>query len=364
MSALNVGYLESFRRLQGLSQSALAAKAGVSRQSIASWERGEQIPSLGQLAAVAQALGVSLEVFLEIADEPALSFRADQPRVLTPALKALVVKWAAAYAEIEQAVGEVALSPPQMQVDSYDPAAVEGYAGEVRAFLGVGRSALGDVIARLEDRGLKVLRISLPKQVSGFSAKSFALGSVIVVNERHPLARQSFSALHELAHLICHHQDYLQLIRAKALGPSESLANHLAAAVLLPREAVQRELGVYRGSRIPLAMLLDLQLRYSISVRTILSRAVQVGVITRTQRLMQLRVLNDLYGKRQESLELPGGYYRWGLNQEPLGPVKSRLERLVFQALGIEAITPSRAAEVLGVPQTYVRKRALGWSSG
>ena len=52
------------RKKAGLSQDALAEKLGVSRQAISKWETGESVPETGKLAALAGALGVSLDWLL------------------------------------------------------------------------------------------------------------------------------------------------------------------------------------------------------------------------------------------------------------------------------------------------------------
>ncbi|MFS8841392.1 ImmA/IrrE family metallo-endopeptidase [Synechococcus sp. W55.2] len=320
---INVGYIQLLREYKGLSQADLANKVGLPLQAIAACEKGECMPSIGQLAAVARALGVPLEVFFEqnaacppppdcdgqakskgsippAQTEPTLLFRADDPKVLTPALKALVLKRALAYAEIEEEIGEVAVSPPQMPVETYDPHAVERYAGDVRDFLGVEHAPLGDVIARLEERGLKILLTPLPARVSGLSAYTESLGAVIVVNDNHPVERQFFTALHELAHLICHRQDFAhpekavdgKLFSIAVRSTREKLANHLARSVLLPRDVLERELQAFRHRWVPEAMLLDLKLRYSVSMRTVLVRAAQIGIISRKQCGQQIGVVN------------------------------------------------------------------------
>jgi len=393
---INVGYIQLLREYKGLSQADLANKVGLPLQAIAACEKGECMPSIGQLAAVARALGVPLEVFFEqnaacppppdcdgqakskgsippAQTEPTLLFRADDPKVLTPALKALVLKRALAYAEIEEEIGEVAVSPPQMPVETYDPHAVERYAGDVRDFLGVEHAPLGDVIARLEERGLKILLTPLPARVSGLSAYTESLGAVIVVNDNHPVERQFFTALHELAHLICHRQDFAhpekavdgKLFTKAVRSTREKLANHLAGAVLLPRDVLERELQAFRHRWVPEAMLLDLKLRYGVSMRTVLVRAAQIGIISRKQCGQQIGVLNKKYGKDKEPLELRREFYNpaWQNDQSQLP--KSRLERLVFQALSLEVVSASRAAEVLGVSMEYIRKRAsFWWSNG
>jgi Zn-dependent peptidase ImmA (M78 family) len=260
-----------------------------------------------------------------------------------------------------------------MPVETYDPHAVERYAGDVRDFLGVEHAPLGDVIARLEERGLKILLTPLPARVSGLSAYTESLGAVIVVNDNHPVERQFFTALHELAHLICHRQDFAhpekavdgKLFVTAVRSTREKLANHLAGAVLLPRDVLERELQAFRHRWVPEAMLLDLKLRYGVSMRTVLVRAAQIGIISRKQCGQQIGVLNKKYGKDKEPLELRREFYNpaWQNDQSQLP--KSRLERLVFQALSLEVVSASRAAEVLGVSMEYIRKRAsFWWSNG
>jgi len=388
---VNVGYIQLLREQIGLSRTDLGDKVGVTPQTIAAWEKGEGMPSVGQLAKIARALGVPLEIFLKPAAPCSLRFsgdrygqsvrasgtealgfplfRADEPEVLTPALRDLVLTRLRAYAEIEQELGEAAVSPPQMLVEEYDPQTVERYAGEVRDFLEVNHAPLGDVIARLEDRGLKILFAPLPGGVSGFSVFTESLGASIIINDSHPVERQFFTALHELAHLIFHRQDFFrpeQMGARKAFAPPgqssrEKLANHLAGAVLLPREVLERELHAFRHRWIPEAMLLDLKLRYGVSMRTVLIRAAQVGLISRKQSGQQIGMLNKKYGKDKEPLELRREFYSpaWKEDQLP----KSRLERLVFQALSLGVVSASRAAEVLGVSMESIRKRVPLWAS-
>jgi hypothetical protein len=100
-------------------------------------------------------------------------------------------------------------------------------------------------------------------------------------------------------------------------------------------------------------------------MRTVLVRAAQIGIISRKQCGQQIGVLNKKYGKDKEPLELRREFYNpaWQNDQSQLP--KSRLERLVFQALSLEVVSASRAAEVLGVSMEYIRKRAsFWWSNG
>lgn len=56
--------LRDARRRAGLSQHALAARAGVPQRTIANWEQGKREPGLFGARALARALGLALEELL------------------------------------------------------------------------------------------------------------------------------------------------------------------------------------------------------------------------------------------------------------------------------------------------------------
>ncbi|HIW76496.1 MULTISPECIES: helix-turn-helix domain-containing protein [Gordonibacter] len=61
--------LAARRRQAGLSQEALAAQLGVSRQAVSKWERSESSPDTDNLIALAQLYGVSLDELLYVGDD-------------------------------------------------------------------------------------------------------------------------------------------------------------------------------------------------------------------------------------------------------------------------------------------------------
>lgn len=347
---LDVNSIQAYRDQAGLTQEELGARVGVTRQTIAAWEKGEREPGVLQLSRVATALGVPLERLLGLAkeEEATLLFRADDPEVLSPELRGLLSDKAETYAAIERLAGELPVLPESRPLEGYDFHLVEQVAREIRDWLGVEDAPLGDVLALLEGKGLKIICQRLPDQVSGFSAYTEAWGGVIVVNARHALERQYFTCLHELAHLIFHRREYNHPNeRAKRRGdPREKAAQHFASAVLLPREVVEDELHAFAFSWIPEPVLQDMKYRYLVSMRTVLFRAGDLGLISKRQAGQQVGILNRNHGKEGEpyKLEQP--------SQQPLG----RLERLTYRALVKDKITGSRAAEVLGKPLVEVRQ--------
>lgn len=53
-----------YRKRAGLSQEALAAKVGVSRQAVSKWELGDTVPELEKLVALAKIFGVTTDELL------------------------------------------------------------------------------------------------------------------------------------------------------------------------------------------------------------------------------------------------------------------------------------------------------------
>ncbi len=56
--------LYTLRRMQRLTQEAVAEKIGVSRQAVAKWEAGETSPDIANCAALAELYGVSLDALV------------------------------------------------------------------------------------------------------------------------------------------------------------------------------------------------------------------------------------------------------------------------------------------------------------
>lgn len=348
--------LRELRELSGLNQEALGEQAGVTRQTIAAWEKGEREPSMQQVVKLCRILNVPIDVMLGLAEpaEPVLLFRADAAEMLTPGLKQALTRKACDYAEIEGLAGALPNLPVSRPMTTFDAHMVELVAREVRDWLGVEDAPLGDVLSLLEGKGLKIFLQKLPNAVSGFSAYTDEIGGAIFVNAGHRTERQYFTALHELSHLIFHRKEYQTPSAQPKAGksdPREQAANYLAGAVLLPRAIVEAELYPYRNRWLPFSLLADIKRRYSVSMRTILVRAGQLGIISQRQAYQQIAKINEKYGKENEPIDL-----------NPPGTL-GRLQRLVYQTLIEEKITASKAAEVLGAPVAEVRNQLARWLS-
>ena len=352
--------LRRYRVACGLTQAALGAQIGVTRQTVAAWEGGVRSPTVQQLLAVSRALGAPLELLIGRAqaendgtDGASLLFRADQREELSPEMLNLLRRRAADYESVERLLDHVPSLPQARPLTQYAPEEIEQIAHDLREWLGITEGPLGDTIGLLEAKGLKVILCSLPERVSGFSGYADEQGAVIFVNQNHPAERQYFTVLHELAHLVLHRHEYrLPDVRRVRNDPREASANHLAGALLLPRETIRTELRACKGRWIPEPLLLDIKLRYWVSMRTVLFRAHQSGLITKEQMGRQIGMLNKTYGSDSEPGTVPG---RQGLD---------RLTRLTYTALVAEKITMSRAAEILAIPLLEVQDNLAQWLKG
>lgn len=298
----NVNLVRIYREQAELSQEQLGERIGVTRQTIATWEKGGRTPSVAQLTKIAKALEVPADLLLELSadkEEDYLSinagllFRADQPSVLTPPLQAHLGQKSTDYALVERLAGELPTLPAMRPLVGYDAHTVEEVAKDVRDWLGVGEALpLGDVLALLESKGLKVILHPLPNEISGFSAYTETQGATIVINRKHPTERIFFTALHELGHLIFHRQEYRGAQPpTRKNDPREKAANHLAGAVSLSHDILSKELHPYRDRWLPEPLLADIKRRYGVSLSTIVLRAAQAGLITKRQCGQQIGVI-------------------------------------------------------------------------
>lgn len=350
-----INNIQIYREAAQLSQQELGEKVGVARQTISAWEQGIRDVSVAQLARIGRALHVPLGLLLSEPD-PAdfkLLFRADSPKALTPSYRQLVAQKVEDYAQLEHIVGEIPVLPMSMPLTDFKQELIEEVSQRTRDWLGVDDAPLGDVLALIEAKGLKLLLEKLPAAVSGFSATSEQWGSVIVVNATHPRERQYFTALHELGHLIFHRSEYDGNTKTSQSrrDPREKIANYFAGAMLLPRGLMEREFRGYKLGWIPDVLLNDLKLKYGVSMRTILFRAGALGIISQKQAGQQVGVLNKRFGIENEPVILP----------EPSKVAQTRLERLTYRALLQEDISTSRAAEILGAPLSDIRRSLMNY---
>jgi len=325
----------------------------VSAQAIGKYERDEMMPGSAVLLALAKALEVSPEYLLserEI-ELAGVDFRkaphagAKEER----AVEAAVLDQVERYLELEELLPGVeqlweAPAGKAFQINRVEDA--EEAAEALRRLWNLGAEPIPVIADLLEEKGVKVIALQLPENVSG--SKAFVRRPehedvpVIVVNQGHNGERQRFTMAHELAHLVLR---FSRLTDAE----QEKAADRFAGAFLMAKEMVLRLLGPHRTS-ISIGELAELKKAFKVSIASLVVRCAQLGVVTKAAYGRLWTQIKDLGWNSHASSE-PG----------LLPPeVPQRMERLCLRAVAENAISEARAAELLNISVRELDRRLMG----
>jgi len=345
------------RKREGLSLRNLASSMNqiVSAQAIGKYERGEMAPGSQVLLALCDALNVSLNYLLAPKNTRigAVDFRKhsrtsakEKARV-----EAEVIHFAERYLELDEILGETSADwdRPGSFHELSSAEEAEQLANEVRHTWRLGTNPIPDVTELLEEKGLKVMVLALPTNVSGLTCMVSRDGSpevpVIVVNRHHSLERRRLTLVHELAHrLLCIPGD------EKA---TEKAANRFAGSFLINRAHVEGLIGRPRrsfGSR----EILTLKKIYRVSAAAMWYRIRQVGYVTQSQYEYGCRTFARGWRGKVEPEELEDARSRGTLE------LPTFFERKCHAALAEGMISLVKAAELLDKPVDQVERDLKG----
>ena len=337
--------LKLARDAAGLSLRDLQERMGslVTAQAIGKYERDEMMPSSSVLLALAKALNVSSEYLLskrelslseiDFRKSPAAGSKEER------AVEAMVMDCAERYLQLEELLpnaGGVWKVPVAKEFDIKAIEDAEGAAEKLRALWKLGISPISSMTELLEEKGIKVIAIDLPQQVSG--SKAFAKqpnrddAALIVVNSQHNGERQRFSLAHELAHLV------LRFGGRLSNKHQEKAADRFAGAFLVAREMLCKLVGQSRHV-IPMGELLALKRLFKVSIASLVVRCRQLNILTQVG-----------YGRMWSALKA-GGLVDIGSAEPEQIPkeVPSRMQRLSLRAVAEGAISESKASELLRI---------------
>ena len=197
----------------------------------------------------------------------------------------------------------------------------------------------------LEGKGIKVISLNLPLNVSG--SKAFVKRPqnedvpVIVVNKNHNGERQRFTLAHELAHLV------LNFIGIDD-NEEEKAADRFAGAFLMAKEMMHRLIGEHRTS-ISLGELVELKKLFKVSVASLVVRCSQLELLSKAS-----------YGRLWSQIRALG--WNTPATTEPhtlKAEVPQRMDRLCLRAVAENAISESRAAELLNISVRELDQRLM-----
>ncbi len=353
------------RKRAGLSLRDLAARIGndVSAQAISKYESGKMFPSSSVLVSLGKALDVSLDFLMsdQVVELSGVEFRQHSGASASERARAESavideVERHLALDEILELSGEKnALPATRNNVGSLEEA--EALAEKLRKEWCLGNDPIPSMTGLLEDKGVKVVAVDIPKKLSGFTGtvrrpKEKGDLPVIVVSTQFTIERRRFTLAHELAHRI--------IGGTKGDLKIEKAMDRFAAAFLIPAEHLRAEVRGARDALPPYSEIVRLKHLYGVAAAAILMRLKDIGILSEATVSYAFQTYARAWRTAEPMpLEAKGPF---GQLEKP-----TRFERSVYWALADRLISLPHAADLLRRPVAQVelamRGPALGNSS-
>jgi Zn-dependent peptidase ImmA (M78 family)/DNA-binding XRE family transcriptional regulator len=294
MSGQTVGArIAELRAARGMTGTELGEVLGLTKSQVSKIENGTRKLEVGELAVVAEALGVTLAEVLGVSRKGPLALAA---RVMSaPARDETLVarRRVRQVLETEAALADATGLRPltrstaaktvterataEALTDMAGAAAGSRLAEIVREELGIGSAPIADLPALCERHfALNAVTWPVDKAVSGLCAQGADI-AVVLVSSSFPRGHQRFTGAHELAHHIL--DDPREVIVESdvftASSPAERRANAFAAGLLMPVQGLRE---VIAGRKIDEAVLTELMHEFDVSYAALIYRLADRGV--------------------------------------------------------------------------------------
>lgn len=229
--------IRAARERRGLKQADLAAAMGRSPTALSYWESGTRSPGLEDVVELGRVLGI----------DPAQLLPSQPPKVLARSqAAALAIRDLVPIVDrlVERFEGEAPL-PPVPTLRGTNTAEV---AGAVRRLAGQEQPPI-DLDAVLLAANVRWVAEPMPAALAGLVVQA-GNTPVIAVRREDNWRRQRFTTAHELGHILLSHHDTFHVDLNGADGVpadydwrQERAANEFAAALLMPAQLLQIDLG-------------------------------------------------------------------------------------------------------------------------
>lgn len=320
----------------------------VSHAALGKYEKGLMLPDSEKLIALCDVLDVEPDDFFraETVKLENIEFRklSDFGKKKVDRIREEAVEFFERYLEIETMLGIPRKRLERIDLrdrDTHSPEwtdEAEAVAEKVRRDWSLGQSALPNVHELLESQGVKVKEVEADEGFDGFAGWADDETPVIVLSKKlnEDLPRKRLTALHELGHLIV---EFPESASKKAL---EAFCFRFAGAMLIPKDAMIRNLGIDRPNGITIYELQSMKEDWGISISALMRRAKDLNIISQA-RYEQNCIWNRKIRKTEPGI--------WQGSE-----TANRFRQLVIRALSQEAITRSKAAELLRIDAMRVEK--------
>lgn len=374
----------------GLTQDEVAEHLQLSRPTMSQIESGKRPVNSIELAKLAGLYRVALVRFLSEddlspLDHESLLLRAEEVSSPVKGLLREFLEFCREYAALERMVGRgVPRVPVTYRAEDLGRSPVEQgeeLARLERQRLGIGNDPLLNLAEAIELQGVKVIIANVPQasSLAGASITSDTFGPAVLVNVATANGgsmtggstvvpgRLNFTAAHEYAHVLVD-ADRAPIDLDTYLSdpsPFERRANAFAAAFLMPKEGIARELanvGWRPGKEMTPPIALHLAVRFGTSYEATLWRLLNTGVINSDQRerfstefapmrWIQLLGFREVHEDQVQNWQTT----TFGIARP------SRFKLLVLEAYEKGLISAGRAAKLLDVPRAKFEEIATSY---
>lgn len=287
------------REARGMSQSALAKATGITQGYISKVENAVKEPSAQFIEAVSDILTYPKSFFfrdLRLHRLP-LPFYRRQKTMGIKTIRQIEAQLNLVLENTRQLLEAVELPTTRVPSLDFDPdvESPSEVAKELRIAWNVPRGPLGSATGMLEKLGCLVIpyEFASPK-VDGLSIwPDDSIPPVVFVSRTVPGDRQRFSVLHELGHLVLHNT-YPERDR-----DLEQEADGFAAEFLMPADDIKADL-----RRLDLERLVNLKIKWRVSMGALIMRAKNLKCITVTQSQSLWKKMSRLGYRKIEPIQV------------------------------------------------------------
>lgn len=354
--------LQNARKICGLSQAELVDRMeklymelpilykAVSTTAIERYENGVMFPESDMImGTLAEALNTRIDDLLrpftvkvdfskfEFRKKPKLGKKAEK------AIKLKIQQRIEKYVEIEQIAGEKKQFDRNVLADRVvvDEASARQAALHLREEWNLGKGPIAQPILVLESHGVKVIEVEEDPELFDGTSNTVEGIPVLVLNKNDtPMAQAKYQMSEERRRLTLFHELGHQVMTfGEGLDKKqkEELCNVFANEMLIPGDTFKEIVGKKRSS-ISYWELKDIQKEFGISVRALMMKAAQLGIISKSN-LKQFCISMNKNKDMREKLD----------KSEIHTQHTSRFNRLVYRMLASEVITTSKAALLLDI---------------
>ncbi len=328
--------IKKYRLLSGLSLRDMAARLGVSHQTIKKYEDETMVPNSLKLIEIAKLLNVNISDLVYSYSIPALKYEnfrknSSLSKKKEDGLKMLIADEIAKYLEILNFADELYSFDKEkwrFEVESIN--SIESIAIKVRKMLGLSDDcALENLTDKLEDNNFLILDIDFEEKFDGFCEYVDDLAFIILSSKGYE--RNRFTLAHELGHLIL---DFKEKLDDKE---KEKYCDLFAASLLMPEKAMKRELALGKRkilSNVSINEILLLAKEYQVSLNAIIMRLFSLGIIDENKK-RNLFILLSKKGLRTKQLKF--------IEEHP-----TRMYKTIFKLEAENIISTNEAIKYLG----------------